>query len=104
VSVLSVQFGSGLCLYNKYRRFFPALPLKRNSLLSQFGRVSDYRAVIYAAAKMLLLYHWMLRVYFFLYICGYVASLFFTKNIGTEDMFRFENVLENAGFASEAVS
>ena len=59
-------------------------------------------AVIYAAAKSLPLYSWMLPVYFLLYVCGYAASLIFTNSLEAEDIFLIKKIMERAGFAPEA--
>jgi len=58
-------------------------------------------ALIYAAAKSLPLDFWMLPFYFFLYICGYIATLFITRSIDKEDVFLIEQVLKRAGINPE---
>ena len=55
--------------------------------------------VIYAVAKSLPLYFWMLPVYFLLYICGYIASLFLTRSLHNEDIFLFRELMNTAGVA-----
>lgn len=57
--------------------------------------------VIYVAAKSLPLYSWMLPVYFLLYICGYIASLVFTRSVDDEDVLLLEALLKRAGVAPE---
>jgi len=58
-------------------------------------------AAIYAAAKSLPLYPWMLPVYFMLYICGYLASLILTRSVDDEDVFLFGEIMSRAGVAPE---
>jgi O-antigen/teichoic acid export membrane protein len=58
--------------------------------------------IIYAAAKNLPLYSWILPVYFILYICGYVASLVLTRSLEAEDIFLIKKIMERAGVAPEA--
>ncbi|MGC2063686.1 MAG: MATE family efflux transporter [Thermodesulfovibrionales bacterium] len=59
-------------------------------------------AIIYAVAKSLPLYFWMLPVYFLLYICGYIALLILTRSLDAEDVFLFGEILKKAGVAPEA--
>lgn len=56
---------------------------------------------IYAAAKNLPLYFWMLPIYLFLYIFGYLASLILTRSIDDEDFFLIGEILKKAGVAPE---
>jgi O-antigen/teichoic acid export membrane protein len=60
--------------------------------------------IIYAVAKNLPLYSWMLPVYFLLYVCGYVASLIFTKSLEAEDVFLLGEILKKAGVAPELIN
>jgi O-antigen/teichoic acid export membrane protein len=57
--------------------------------------------IIYAVAKSLPLYFWMLPIYLFLYIFGYLASLILTRSIDDEDFFLFGEILKKAGVAPE---
>jgi O-antigen/teichoic acid export membrane protein len=57
--------------------------------------------VIYAAAKSLPLYFWMLPLYFLLYVCGYIASLFLTRSVHNEDIFLFREIMNTAGVAPD---
>ena len=56
---------------------------------------------IYAVAKSFPFSFWMLPVYFFLFITGYVGSLLLTKSIEEEDIFIFGRVLNRLGVNPE---
>ena len=97
VSVSTISIGGSFILYrlSGMHPFAPGYfkPVMGSALIG---------VVIYAAAKSLPLYSWMLPVYFLLYLCGYAASLIFTNSLEAEDIFLIRKIMERAGFAPEA--
>jgi len=53
--------------------------------------------IIYAIAKSLPFYFWMMPIYFTLFVAGYVFSLFVTKNIDKEDVAMINTISEKTG-------
>ncbi len=53
--------------------------------------------IIYAIAKSLPLYLWMLPLYFIMFIGGFFMSLIITRSIGEEDSAMFEAISERTG-------
>ena len=53
--------------------------------------------IIYALAKNLALYLWMLPLYFLLFIFGYALSIILTRSIDEEDAFLFKMVMDKLG-------
>jgi len=56
---------------------------------------------IYASAKALPLYFWMLPVYFCLYIAGYLLLLMLTRSLDDEDIFLLKEFMAKAGVMPE---
>jgi len=54
-------------------------------------------AVIYAVAKSLPLYFWMLPLYFTLFIIGYIVSLILTRSVDKEDLEMFDAIARRMG-------
>jgi Na+-driven multidrug efflux pump len=96
ISLTAVSFGYSFVLY-RHRGIHP---IASGYLKPAIGS-AVIGAIIYAAAKSLPLYFWMLPVYFFLFICGYVVSLFLTRSIDPYDVFLFGEILKRAGVAPE---
>lgn len=59
--------------------------------------------IIYALAKNLPLYPWMLPVYLILFISGYFLSLLFTKSIENEDIQLLVGICRKLGFESNSL-
>jgi O-antigen/teichoic acid export membrane protein len=59
--------------------------------------------ILYAIAKSLPLYLWMLPLYFILFITGYLFSLLFTRSLDKEDIAFFEAVSEKTGLKMELI-
>jgi O-antigen/teichoic acid export membrane protein len=57
--------------------------------------------IIYAMAKSLPLYLWMLPLYFAAFVSGYGAVLLLTKSVEKEDIYILERVLEKVGVQSQ---
>jgi O-antigen/teichoic acid export membrane protein len=53
--------------------------------------------ILYALAKNLALYLWMLPLYFLLFIFGYALSIILTRSIDEEDAFLFKLVMDKLG-------
>jgi len=53
--------------------------------------------IIYAIAKSLPLYLWMLPIYFILFIGGYFISLLITRSFDREDIFMFDTISQKTG-------
>lgn len=58
---------------------------------------------LYALAKSLPLYFWMLPLYFLVFMGGYAASLLMTRSLEREDIFIFREVMGKLGIKSEVV-
>jgi O-antigen/teichoic acid export membrane protein len=97
ISLTAVSFGYSFVLY-RHSGIHPFAP----GYLKPAVGSAVIGAVIYAAAKSLPLYFWMLPLYFLLYVGGYMVSLVFTRSIDPQDVFLFGEVLKRAGVASEA--
>lgn len=54
--------------------------------------------VIYAVAKSLPLYLWMIPIYFILFICGYFVSMLMAGGFDREDIFMFDTISQKTGF------
>jgi O-antigen/teichoic acid export membrane protein len=96
ISLIAVGIGYSLVLY-RYNRIHP---LSSGYLKPVIGS-SVIGAVIYALAKSLPLYFWLLPVYFLLYVCGYVASLMLTGSLDKEDAFLLGELLKRGGVSPE---
>lgn len=59
--------------------------------------------VIYALAKNLFLYSWMLPLYFLLFIFGYLLSLLLTRSIENEDILMLMFLFNKLGLGSDAL-
>jgi len=99
VSLIAVSFGYSFVLYRHSRIH----PLSSRYLKPAIGS-AIIGMVIYAAAKSLPLYGWMLPVYFVLYISGYIASLIFTRSLDDEDFMLFDEILKRVGVDKEVAS
>jgi O-antigen/teichoic acid export membrane protein len=95
VSLVAVSFGWSFVLY----RHSGMHPVASNYLKPVIGS-AVIGAIIYAAAKSLPLYFWMLPLYFIFFICGYIASLVLTRSIDDEDVFLFTGILERIGVSA----
>ena len=96
LSLVAVSLGYSFVLYSHNRIH----PISSGYLKPVIGS-SVIGILIYAAAKSLPLYFWMLPVYFVLYISGYIASLIFTRSIDDEDFMLFGEILKRIGIAPE---
>ena len=96
ISLNAVSFGCSLALY----RHCGIHPIASGYMKPAIGS-AVIGAVIYAAAKSLPLYFWMLPLYLLLYIGGYIASLILTRSLDSQDIFLFGEVLKRAGVAPE---
>jgi O-antigen/teichoic acid export membrane protein len=94
ISLTAVSFGYSFALY----RHCGIHPLASGYLKPAIGS-AVIGAAIYAAAKILPLYFWMLPLYFLLYVGGYMVSLILTRSIDSQDAFLFGEVLNRAGVA-----
>jgi O-antigen/teichoic acid export membrane protein len=92
ISLSAVSLGYSFVLY-RHSRMHPI----SSGYLKPAVASAVIGLIIYAAAKSLPLHFWMLPVYFLLYICGYIASLVFTRSIDKEDVFLFTGILERLG-------
>ena len=96
VSIVTISLGCSFVLY----RLSGIHPLSSAYLKPVTGS-AIIGVAIYAAAKGLPLYFWILPVYFLLYICGYLASLILTRSLDAEDVFLFSEILKRAGVEPE---
>ena len=92
LSLTSVSFGYSFMLY----RHCGIHPVASGCLKPAAGS-AVIGVIIYAAAKSLPLYFWMLPLYFILYVGGYLVSLILTRSIDFQDVFLFGEVLKRAG-------
>lgn len=58
---------------------------------------------IYAIAKSIPLYFWMLPIYFILFIGGYLLSILLTRSIEKEDISMFDAVTQKMGLEMKSV-
>jgi O-antigen/teichoic acid export membrane protein len=96
VSLIAVSLGYSFVLY----RHSGMHPISSGYLKPVIGS-TVIGVAIYAAAKSLPLHFWMLPIYFLLYICGYVASLIFTRSLDAEDVLLFVEVMKRTGVSPE---
>jgi O-antigen/teichoic acid export membrane protein len=96
VSLIAVSLGYSFVLY----RHSGMHPISSGYLKPVIGS-TVIGVAIYAAAKSLPLHFWMLPIYFLLYICGYVASLIFTRGLDAEDVLLFGEVMKRTGVTQE---
>jgi hypothetical protein len=59
--------------------------------------------VLYACAKTVPFYFWMLPIYLILFIGGYLFSLLLTRSLDKEDIEMFEAVSKKTGLRMEAL-
>jgi O-antigen/teichoic acid export membrane protein len=96
VSFFAISLGYSYVLY----RYSGIHPIVSGYLKPVIGS-AVIGTVIYAIAKSLPLYFWMLPVYFLLYSCGYVAALFLTRSLDAQDVFLFGEIMKRAGIEPE---
>jgi O-antigen/teichoic acid export membrane protein len=96
ISLIAVSLGYSFVLY----RHNGMHPVSSDYLKPVIGS-AIIGIAIYAAAKNLPLHFWMLPAYFFSYICGYIASLIFTRSLDSEDVFLLGEVMKRIGVAPE---
>lgn len=92
VSLTAVSSGYSFVLY----RHCGIHPVASGCLKPAVGS-AVIGVIIYAAAKSLPLYFWMLPLYFILYVGGYLVSLILTRSIDFQDVFLFGEILKRAG-------
>jgi O-antigen/teichoic acid export membrane protein len=96
ISLTAVSFGYSFVLY----RQCGIHPIASGYLKPAIGS-AVVGTIIYAAAKSLPLYFWMLPLYLLLYIGGYMALLILTRSLDLHDVFLFGEILKRAGVAPE---
>ena len=87
---INVLYSFGLYRKNRLHPFSP-------SYLKPLAGAAISGLLIYAAAKSLPLYSWMLPLYLLLFIAGYAASLLITKSIEGEDLYIMERAFDRLG-------
>lgn len=97
VSLVAISIGYSLVLY-RHKGIHPV----SSGYLKPVAGSALIGVVIYATAKSLPLYFWMLPLYFFLYIAGYLASLLATRSLDDEDVFLLREFLLKAGIGPDA--
>ena len=88
--LLSALYSFALYWKNGLHPFSP-------SYLKPLAGAAISGVLIYALAKSLPLFFWMMPAYLLLFIAGYAASLLLTRSIESEDLFLMERVLNRLG-------
>ena len=91
-SLITVSLSYSLLLYRNNRIH----PLSTGYLKPVTGSVV-IGLFIYAAAKNLPLYFWMLPFYFLLYVGGYIIALLITRSLDEDDIGLLSTLLDRAG-------
>lgn len=96
VSFIAISSGCAVVLYRR-SGMHPIVSVYLRPVLGS----AVIGGIIYAVAKSLPLHFWMLPVYLFLYIFGYLALLILTRSLDAEDVFLFGEILKKAGVPPE---
>jgi O-antigen/teichoic acid export membrane protein len=98
ISYFAINIIVSIMLY-RISRIHPITPQYIKPILSS----TFIGLIIYAVAKTLPLYMWMLPIYLLLYLGGYFVSLFITRSIEREDMEMFETISSTTGFEMKLI-